>query len=172
MKTKQEFSSGGVVFKKLKNDDLVFLLGKHSGYHKWVLPKGLIEKGETPQQTTTRETEEEMGVKIKILNPEPIHIEKYSYFAQMKEATETEIKNPKIDQATRRVIKYQEEGGKGIRVDKTVTFYLCKYISGDPKDHGWEMEDAGWFSFEKALTLMSFEGEKKALQKALEILNK
>ena len=48
LSSKREFSAGGVVFKKLSvlssQFSVVFLLGKHSGYHKWVLPKGLIEK--------------------------------------------------------------------------------------------------------------------------------
>ena len=69
---KQEFSAGLVVFKKYQSIKyqvskykVKFLLGKHSGYNKWVLPKGLIEKGELGWQTALRETEEEMGVKAK-----------------------------------------------------------------------------------------------------------
>lgn len=152
---KREFSSGAVVFKKNK-----FLLGKHSGYHKWVLPKGLIEKGEESRQTALRETEEEMGIKAKIILTKPIHIEEYFYFADFKEK----------ENNTRRVAIYQEQGGGKTKVFKTVTFYLMEYVSGDPKNHGWEMEDAGWFEYSQALKLMSFTGEKKALQKAFKLL--
>lgn len=171
MQTKKEFSSGGVVYKqvqssksKVKNH---FLLGKHSGYHKWVLPKGLIEKGETPEETAVRETEEEMGVMAEIESKEPILTDHYVYFADYKEKVKTTIQNSKIDTDTRRVEKYSEQGGEGVRVEKTVTFYLMKYVSGDPKEHGWEMEDAGWFEYDKCLEMMSFEGEKKALEKAM-----
>lgn len=153
---KREFSAGGVVFKKNK-----FLLGKHSGYHKWVLPKGLIEAQEKGIQTAVRETEEEMGVKAKIILPKPIHIETYFYYADFK----------KEQKDTRRVAVYQEQGGGKTKVFKTVTFYLMEYISGDPKKHGWEMEDCGWFEYEKALEIMSFDGEKKALEKAFNILS-
>lgn len=69
-------------------------------------------------------------------------------------------------QVSRRVLRYQEQGGRKTKVFKTVTFYLLEYVSGDPKDHGWEMEEAGWFTAQEALKKMSFEGEKEALEKA------
>jgi 8-oxo-dGTP pyrophosphatase MutT (NUDIX family) len=176
---KREFSAGCVVFKKLpvtsnpvslagRQQPVVFLLGKHSGYHKWVLPKGLIEKREKGWQTALRETEEEMGIRAKLVNKKPIHKIQYYYVADFKKAAsnqqpEASIKNAKLDPSTRRVIKYSESGGLKVKVLKTVTFYLGKYLSGDLKDHGWEMEEAGWFTYERALNLMSFKGEKEAL---------
>ena len=69
--SKFERSSGAVVYRR-KNSNFQFLLGKHSGYHKWVLPKGLIEKGEDPKITAFREVEEETGIKAKIIGTEPI----------------------------------------------------------------------------------------------------
>lgn len=177
---KQEFSAGGVVFKKIKikrKFKIVFLLGKHSGYHKWVLPKGLIEKGETPKQTAVRETEEEVGVKTKIIGEKIIHQETYFYWADLKKIktkdsnVKTLVKNSKLDKTTRRVARYQEQGGKKTKIAKTVSFFLLKYVSGSPKKHGWEMETAGWFSFSQALKLMSFKGEKEALKKAWIILS-
>ncbi len=154
---KKEFSAGCVVYKKEKAKTF-FLLGKHSGYHKWVLPKGLIEAGEKGWQTAVRETKEEIGVQVRLLEKKPIHTEKYVYVADYKEKQDN----------TRRVEKYEESGGEKTKVFKTVSFYLAKYESGDPKDHDWEMEAAGWFSFAQAQKLMSFKGEKQALQKAKE----
>lgn len=165
LKTKKEFSAGAVVYKKLTDNSFVFLLGKHSGYHKWVLPKGMIEKDETQKETAIRETQEEMAVKIKIIDKNPIHIEKYSYQADLKEKPNLEDNKP-----VRRVLNYQENGGRGILIRKTVIFFLASYVSGNPKNHGWEMKDAGWFSYQKCLELMSFEGEKKALKIANQIL--
>lgn len=162
---KHEFSSGCVVFKKQSPlTNYLFLLGKHSGYHKWVLAKGLIEKGETNQQTAIRETEEEMGVKVKILSPKPIYIAEYVYFA--------DFKDPKKNKSTRRVKKYQEDGGGKIKVFKTVTFYLAQYVSGSPKNHGWEMEDSGWFKYQQALKIMAFKEEKETLEKARKQIEK
>lgn len=165
---KQEFSAGCVVFKRLPVAShklpVVFLLGKHSGYHKWVLPKGLIEKGEQSWQTAVRETEEELGIKVKLIGEIPISEESYSYYANLK--TNQHPKNGYPKKPFRRVAQYQEEGGQKTKISKTVTFYLAEYISGDPKNHGWEMENAGWFELAEALKLMSFKGEKTALTKA------
>ena len=171
-----------------ENAKMEFLLGKHSGYHKWVLPKGLIEKDEKPWQTAIRETEEEMGVKAKLLSKKPIYRERYVYWADLKSQSKNsksearnskQISNSKFQtqnnraieqssngQDSRRVLKYQEAGGKKTKVFKVVTFYLLKYLSGDPKDHGWEMEKAGWFSYRQALDKLAFTGEKEALKKA------
>lgn len=176
---KREFSAGCVVYKKLSSsnskDKIKFLLGKHSGYHKWVLPKGLIEKGEKGVQTALRETEEEMGVKAKLVADKPIHKEQYFFYADYKpqKAVANKAQNPKVgknSKETRRVMVYQEEGGSKIKVFKIVTFYLVEYLSGSPKEHGWEMEKAGWFAYQKAFKLLAFKGEREALKKAWEII--
>ncbi len=174
MDTREEFSAGGVVYAyqqpTTNNQQPIFLLGKHSGYHKWVLPKGLIEQGEKPEETAVRETEEEMGVVAKLAKPDPIHIERYSYTADYKIPLDISLQT---SQSSRRVKNYQETGGSGVLVNKTVTLYLMEWVSGDPqKDHGWEMEEAGWFDYKTSLEMMGFEGEKKALEKAMEILLK
>lgn len=57
----------------------------------------------------------------------------------------------------------------GEKIFKVVTYFLMKYISGDPKDHDWEMEDAGWFEVEEALKTLSFARDKDLLNKALEM---
>jgi 8-oxo-dGTP pyrophosphatase MutT (NUDIX family) len=62
-----------------------YLLGKHSGYHKWVLPKGMIEAGETPEETAVREVKEEMGVEARIVRKEPLHLEVYTFMADYKD---------------------------------------------------------------------------------------
>ncbi len=172
---KREFSAGAVVYKKEGNKTL-FLLGEHSGYHKWVLPKGLIEENEKGWQTAVRETEEEMGVKCQILDKSPIFKENYWFWAELKDGeypSKEEIEDSKKDQSTRRVERYQEEMKEKekttkTKIFKTVTFYLGKYVSGEPQEHGWEMKDVDWFSFNEAMKKMAFGGEKKALEKSLE----
>lgn len=175
-KLRREFSAGCVVFKKIpdtsRQKPIKFLIGKHSGYKKWVLPKGLIEPGEKGWQAAIRETEEEMGVKAKLISEEPIHKEEYFFAADFKnkpdigsQGPEARHQKPKIGE--RRVAVYQEQGGRKMRVFKTVSFYLAEYESGSPEDHGWEMSEAGWFTYEEAFKKMAFEGEKEALRKAI-----
>jgi 8-oxo-dGTP pyrophosphatase MutT (NUDIX family) len=78
---KREFSAGGVVYRKLKTDNrelIEWLVCKHSGYKKWVLPKGLIDDGETAEIAAVREVAEETGVRAKIIEQiKPV--EKYTY---------------------------------------------------------------------------------------------
>ena len=163
---KREFSAGGVVYKK-KDNKLEWLIGKHSGYHKWVLPKGLIEKGEKGFETALRETKEEMGVKVRLVSEKPIHRVQYVYWADFKKPVDSSNyqQSDEINQR-RRVARYQESGGKKTRVFKVVSFYLMEYESGDSEDHDWEMEEAGWYTYKEAKEKLAFQGEKETLKKA------
>ncbi|TSC87894.1 MAG: 7,8-dihydro-8-oxoguanine triphosphatase [Microgenomates group bacterium Gr01-1014_7] len=57
----------------------------------------------------------------------------------------------------------------GEKIFKVVTYYLMKYLRGDPKDHDWEVEEAGWYDVEAALTKLTFSQDKILLKKAKEI---
>ena len=163
---KQEYSAGGVVYKKISNFNdqvsMMWLVGLHSGYHKWVLPKGLIETGETTEQAAVREVEEETGIKAEIIGDEAIHIENYEYQADFSEG---KVGGGGIE---RRVETYQESGGKQEWVKKEVTFFLMEHESGDVSNHSFEMEEVTWLSYEETLERLEFEGEKQALKKAYE----
>lgn len=58
---------------------------------------------------------------------------------------------------------------KGEKIFKVVTIFLMRYISGDPKDHDWEVSEAGWFTPNEVLKKLSFSADKQLLQKALEL---
>ena len=60
----------------------------------------------------------------------------------------------------------------GEKIFKVVVYFLMKYISGDPKDHDWEMEEAGWFTVDEALKTLSFSRDKELLKKALDLYGK
>lgn len=60
----------------------------------------------------------------------------------------------------------------GEKIFKVVTYFLMKYKSGDPKDHDWEVEEAGWYEIEDALKQLTFSQDKTLLKKALEIVKK
>lgn len=131
---KREFSAGGIVF----NSKGQVLLTKHSQNKKWSFPKGLIDEGQTSEETALREVKEEGGVEAEILDK--VGYSKYVYTLN------------------------------GEKIFKVVTYYLMKYVSGDPKDHDWEMEDAGWFEVEDALKTLDFSRDKELLKKAVEVI--
>ena len=60
----------------------------------------------------------------------------------------------------------------GEKIFKIVTYFLMKYISGDPKDHDWEVSEAGWYTPDDALKQLTFSQDKVLLKKALEIYGK
>src|SRR3989344_9145654 len=81
-KRKEKIPGGGVVYRKLKvkseKSKILWLVCKHSGYKKWVLPKGLINEGEMAEAAAVREVQEETGVKARIVAKiKPV--EKYTY---------------------------------------------------------------------------------------------
>ena len=116
-----------------------WLVAKHSGYHKWILPKGLVEKGESMRETALREVKEECGIKTKIIE--------------------------KISDPERYVYVFE-----GVRVFKQVSYFLMEYVSGDIKDHDWEMEEVVWLPFEKAKERLNFHAAKAKLEKAQQVL--
>jgi 8-oxo-dGTP pyrophosphatase MutT (NUDIX family) len=56
---------------------------------------------------------------------------------------------------------------RGVRVDKTVGFYLCDYVSGDTADHDHEVDDARWMPLERARTELTYPGEREMIERAL-----
>ena len=161
----EEKSAGGVVFCK-NSEGYLFLIGKHSGYHKWVLPKGLVEKGESQMEAAVREVEEEVGVKAKIVDLAPLKLIEYDYFADMGEIIN---KNPHTDDTVRRVMRYQEGGGAKTRVHKQVVFYLME-MESDLGSVGWEMENRKWISYEDGVRSLAFETEREVFKVAGKIL--
>lgn len=147
--TLQEKSAGGVVFRQ---NDGKFLIGKHSGYHKWVLPKGLVERGEAEIEAALREVEEEVGVKAEVVGVTPIKTIEYWYYADLDLSGKT----------TRRVKNYQEAGGAKTRIHKKVVFYLME-LQEDLGKAGWEMSERRWVSYEEGRELLGFESEKEVL---------
>lgn len=102
----------------------------------WCLPKGLIEKGEDERQTAVREVMEETGLTGRIIDK----IGDISYWYFIKE--------------------------EDVRCKKTVHFYLLEFISGDTKNHSWEVDKAGWFEIDDALRMLSYKTERDILDKA------
>jgi 8-oxo-dGTP pyrophosphatase MutT (NUDIX family) len=55
----------------------------------------------------------------------------------------------------------------GVRVFKTVRFFLFDYVSGDTADHDDEVDEARWMPLERARTELSYPGERRIIERAL-----
>jgi 8-oxo-dGTP pyrophosphatase MutT (NUDIX family) len=63
-------------------------------------------------------------------------------------------------------VRYRYRRG-GIRVFKTVGFYLCDFVSGDTADHDHEVDEARWMPLERARTELTYPGEREMIERAL-----
>jgi len=135
----RQVSSGGVIFRE--NDDSVeiALVAVKDG-KVWCLPKGIINKGEEPDETAIREVSEETGLKGRVI--EKLGEINYWYYLKEEEA----------------------------RCRKTVHFYLLEYEGGDISKHDWEVDKAAWFQIDDALKIASHKNERDIIEKARERL--
>jgi len=132
---KTQVSSGGVIFRK-NNDMVEIALVSVKDGSVWCLPKGIVDKGESPEKTAVREVSEETGLRGRIV--EKLGEIKYWY--------------------------YIKEGN--IKCRKTVHFFLMEYEGGDVADHDWEVDSASWFQIDEALKKVNYKSEKELLEKA------
>ena len=136
---KTQVSSGGIIFRK-NNDMIEIALVSVKDGKVWCLPKGIVDKGESPEETAVREVSEETGLKGRII--EKIGETKYWY--------------------------YIKEGNMKCR--KTVHFFLMAYEGGDVANHDWEVDSASWFQIDEAIKKANYKNEKGLLEKAKKIL--
>jgi 8-oxo-dGTP diphosphatase len=68
MKTQRQVSAGGVLLRDMGHGPEVLLASRRTrrGDLVWGLPKGLVERGEEPEQTAVREVREETGYRGRI----------------------------------------------------------------------------------------------------------
>ncbi len=138
---KHQVSYGGVIFRTNADVTEIALIAVKDG-NIWCLPKGIIDKGESPEETAVREVREETGLKGRIRDK----IGEVSFWYYIK--------------------------GENARCRKTVHFYLMEYLGGSTKDHDAEVDDASWFPLDTALAKVSYKGDKKMIEKAKEMIGK
>lgn len=63
-------------------------------------------------------------------------------------------------------VRYRYRRG-GLRVHKTVHFFLCDYVTGDTADHDHEVDEARWLPIAEALQSLSYPGEREMIERAL-----
>jgi 8-oxo-dGTP pyrophosphatase MutT (NUDIX family) len=109
---------------------------------RWQLPKGLVDAGESEEETALREVKEETGLTGTLRSP--IDTIEYWY--------------------------YGDQGGRKVRFHKVVHFYLIAYASGSTDDHDHEVHEARWIPIDEARELLAFKNEKDVMDKAKGIL--
>ena len=139
---KDQTSAGGVVFRRQETGVEVVIVSVGSN-NRWQLPKGLVDKGENPEVTAVREAREEAGVSSEVV--QPIETIEYWYVGL--------------------------DNGIRVRFHKRVHFYLLRYISGDTKDHDWEVNEARWVPIEDATSQLAFDNERRVMERARELIS-
>jgi 8-oxo-dGTP pyrophosphatase MutT (NUDIX family) len=66
-------------------------------------------------------------------------------------------------------VEYWYRRRNGRTRPKRVTFYLFEYRSGDVADHDHEVLQALWMPLEEARSVLTFPGERKMVERALEL---
>lgn len=140
MKTRREVSAGGVLYRRTDGGIEVLLASRRtrSGDLVWGLPKGLVEPGESPEETAVREVQEETGFDGKVVDD----LGEIGYWYVWD----------------------------GVRVRKTVHFFLMEAIAGDASRRDREMEDVAWFPLAEAEDAAGFASEKQVVARARQLL--
>ena len=153
MQIKKETSAGGIVFKKIQDlfgnaqsepnsestSSFVWLVTQHSQHKGWVFPKGLIGD---------------------------INVNEKMEDAALREVEEEGGIKARIINKNPVKVFYSYIWNE-IQVDKTVYYYLMEYVSGDPKNHDWEMMDAQFMNEEDAMKILSYPSDKEAFEEIL-----
>ncbi len=139
--TKEQVSAGGVVYRRRGGGFEVALISVGE-QGRWQLPKGLVGRGETPEEAALREVGEETGLACEVV----AELERVEYWY------------------------FSKGGARRLRFHKFVHFYLMRYLSGDVSGHDDEVNEARWVALEEAEGMLAFKGERKALREAREML--
>lgn len=100
----------------------------------WTFPKGTPEKGESGQQTALRETKEETGLEIEMLDEDFSYNEEYTFES------------------------------RGERIEKVVTYYIGTPLSRETTAQEAEVHECVWMALEVAKRKVTFDGARSVLE--------
>ena len=134
---KQANSAGGVVFRRT-DDHVEILVLQHEG-GKWMLPKGTIEAGETPEVVAIREVREETGLSnVRVVTD--LGQERYSFFWRTEDTY----------------------------YDKTVHYFLLEFLGGEEahpqREEGFVA--AEWVTVDEALRRIKYKETREIVSRA------
>lgn len=138
---KQVRSAGGVVFRRDSGAARVLLLKHTSG--KWMLPKGTIESGETPEEVALREVREETGLSnVRIVAD--LGEERYYFFWRSEDSY----------------------------YDKTVRYFLLEFLGGEePAPQAEEgFVACEWVPPDEAMERIKYKETREVVRRAQEAL--
>ena len=141
VETLDQISAGGVAF-RWQDSNLEIAIVCVRPKLRWQLPKGIVDPGESPAMTAVREVKEEAGIETELIKL----IETIEYWYRS-------VKN-----------------GRPVRFHKFVHFYLLECTGGDVLNHDHEVEESRWVSFDDAVEMLAFEGEREVVVKAREMI--
>lgn len=136
-----QISAGGVAFRWRDSEPEIAIVSVKPKL-RWQLPKGIVDSGESPQETAVREVREEAGVEADLIKL----IETIEYWYRS-------IKD-----------------GQPVRYHKFVHFYLMEYRSGDVRNHDHEVEESRWVNLDEAIEMLDFKSEREVVEKAREMI--
>ncbi|MBQ7680175.1 MAG: NUDIX domain-containing protein [Butyrivibrio sp.] len=134
-----EHSCGAVVCRGEGEARRVLLIRSHNGY--WGFPKGHMEQGETRQETAIRETREETGCTVQLLD----------------------------DFCTEEAYTLTREGRPD--TIKQVTYFLACTDQQEVRPQTSEVAEIRWVDFGTAQELLQFESSRRILREAEQYLN-
>ncbi len=146
MKVINQTSAGGIVYKKipttnygLRTTPYLWLICQHSEHKGWVFPKGLVGDHDKNES-----------------------MEK----AALREVEEEGGIKAKIinDQPIKIQYSYQ---WNNVLVKKIVYYFLMEYLSGDPKNHDWEMSEAKFVNADEVKRILTYPSDKQAFETIL-----
>ncbi|HZK77372.1 MAG TPA: NUDIX domain-containing protein [Gemmatimonadaceae bacterium] len=138
VRTETQTSAGGVTLRRSAGGLEVVLISTGDP-PRWQLPKGLVDKGETPEIAAVREVREETGIEARL---GPL-IDRIEYWYQ------------------------SSESGLRVRYHKFVHFFLMWETGGDVANHDDEVNEARWFAAELAIPALAFRSERGIVEKGL-----
>jgi len=138
---KRARSAGGVVFRRTPAGPQILLLQHQGG--KWMLPKGTIEAGETPEAVARREVQEEANLSnVRVVGD--LGQERYFFFWRSEDTY----------------------------YDKTVHYYLMEFLGGEEpapqREEGFIACE--WVSLDEAAARIGYKETREIIRRAREVL--